>query len=75
MYRMDIRFRNGAALPNILDSLADSMEHIGKQYSEGYKKLYCQTYYVADFYNISNIKEGTDEYYRNKFEQDVCWYT
>lgn len=75
VYKTNAQVRRGANLPTILDSLADNLEHTGRQYSEEYKKLYRQTYYVADFYHIKGIKKGADKYYRENFDNDILWYS
>jgi hypothetical protein len=53
--RRNLKQQEAICLPHLLDSMADNFEHMGEQYSEIYKKLYCQTYYVAAFFQFKNI--------------------
>ena len=74
VYDVNIRTRDGGNLPEMLDAMADDLEHMGKQYCEEYKKLYRQTYYVAEFYGFSKIKIFAKKYYEENFEKDIVWY-
>lgn len=67
VFNANIQKREAGNFPTILDSMADDLEHIGVQYSEKYKKLYRQTYYVSDFFGYSKIRDFTKQYYENKF--------
>ena len=41
---------DGGNLAETLDEIADAYEHLGVRYSDEYKKLYRNIYYVTDFY-------------------------
>ena len=68
------RRRNGYNLPEVLDEIADGLEHKGEQYSDEYKRLYRYTYYVADFYGISKIIPFAKKYYEDCFDSRMEWY-
>lgn len=70
----NIRMKDGDCLAEQLDEIADCLEHIGKQHSEDYKKLYRYTYYVADFFFIDKIVGFAKEYYEKNFDEKVVWY-
>ena len=74
VYRIYIKNKNTSNLANILDAIADDLEHIGERYSEEYKKLYRQAYYVADFFHIKNVKGIMDNYYKENFDRNMKWY-
>lgn len=69
-----IKRREGANIHEVLDELADNLEHKGEQYSYEYKKLYCYTYYVADFYKNEFVASYAKKYYEQKFEPNMKWY-
>lgn len=69
-----VKRKEGANLSEILDEIADDYEHIGEQHSLEYKKLYCYTYYVADFFRIEKIVDFAKKYYEEHFEQGKIWY-
>lgn len=69
-----VKRRTGDSLPNVLDAIADGLEHLGAQYSEEYKKLYRYTFYVSDLFLIGKIKEPAKQYYEEKFENGMKWY-
>lgn len=71
---MAVKIRAGGNLSPVLDAIADSLEHMGKQYSERYKELYRQTYYVADFFEIESIIPFAKHYYEENFENNYKWY-
>ena len=73
VYEIEVRERDGANLPNLLDGMADDLEHIGEQYKETYMLLYRLTYYVSDFYEINKIRDFAKGYYE-KFELNYRWY-
>ena len=72
--KRNIKLREAGNLPSILDAIADNLEHIGEQYSKEYKKLYCQTYYMADFFEFDNIKPLAKRYYEENFDGNIKWY-
>lgn len=74
VYKTNVKIRSGANIPTTLDCIADNLEHTGERYINEYQKIYRQTYYVSDFYNLNHIKEFTDGYYKEKFDTDICWY-
>lgn len=74
VYDVNIKTRDSGNLPAMLDAMADDLEHMGKQYSEEYKKLYRQTYYVAEFYGFAKIKLFAKKYYEENFDRDIVWY-
>ena len=74
IYEETIRYYNGGNLVTMLDSMSDSLEHIGIQHSEEYKKLCRLAYYVADFYDNQSDKEFLQGYYDKNYEQGYIWY-
>lgn len=64
----------GANLDLTMDEIADAMEHIGKQYSNEYKKLYRYVYYLADFFTNTKVLELSKKYYENNFDPMMIWY-
>lgn len=66
--------RSGYNIPEVLDEIADGLEHKGEQYSEEYKKLYRYTYYVADFYSVDKAIDFIKKYYEERFEPRIEWY-
>lgn len=72
-YEIEIKERDGAVLANLLDGMADDLEHIGEQYKETYMLLYRLTYYVSDFYEINTICDFSKKYYE-KLEPNYKWY-
>jgi len=74
IYVKAMKKKDGDNLAAILDALADTLEHMGGQYSARCQKLYRQAYYVADFFKVHNVKNIIDAYYREKFDVNICWY-
>ena len=74
LYKIDVKLRIGANFPTILDYIADNLEHIDKRYSDEYKKLYRQSYYVSDFYYIMHVKQIMNDYYTSSFDANILWY-
>lgn len=72
--RVMTKRRYGANLPEVLDEIADNLEHKGVQYNEEYKKLYRYTYYVADFYSVGKAVDFIKNYYEERFEPKIEWY-
>ena len=72
--RENIRRKDAINIPETLDAIADSLEHLGMQYSNNYKKLYRYTYYIADFYRINKIVDFTKKYYEENFDSQIIWY-
>lgn len=72
--RKIIKRREGANLAEVLDEIADNLEHKGKQYSEEYKRLYRYTYYVADLFDIRKIINFSKKYYEDNFDISIIWY-
>ena len=70
----NIRRFTGTTLANSLDSIADALEHKGRQHKDEYEKLYRQTYYVADFIHKTGLKKTIKEYYEEKFDSNIKWY-
>lgn len=70
----NIKRREGASIPVILDEIADNLEHMGEQYSQEYQKLYRLTYYTADFFGIEKIIDFGKKYYEEKFDSEIIWY-
>lgn len=50
---IDMKNNNASTLAETPDAIADNLEHMGEQYSEEYKKLYHQSFYVAVFVHFS----------------------
>lgn len=69
-----VKRKDGFNLPEVLDEIADNLEHKGKQYSDEYQKLYRYTYYIADFFFIGKITEGAKHYYEENFDANIKWY-
>ncbi len=69
-----IKRRDAFNIAEILDIIADDLEHMGRQYSIEYQKLYRQTYYVADFFGIERIIDFARKYYEEKFDSEIIWY-
>ena len=72
--RINLNQREAICLPHLLDAVADNYEHIGEQYSKIYKKMYCQTYYVADFFKFENIYPFAKKLYEERFDPNINWY-
>ena len=70
----NIKRREAGNLAETLDGIADAYEHIGKQYSDEYKKLYRYTYYVADFFQKEYVAEFMKKFYEENFESSMIWY-
>lgn len=70
----NIKRKNGSSIAECLDSVADNLEHLGKQYSNEYKKLYRYTYYIADFFGVEKIIDFTKTYYETNFDSEFVWY-
>ena len=66
--------RDGVNLPQVLDEIADGLEHTSIEYSEEYKKLYRYTYYVADLFALENITSFARKYYEDRFDAMIRWY-
>lgn len=71
---VEIKRREGSSIPVTLDTIADDLEHMGKRYSEEYKKLYRHTYYIADFFGIEKIIDFAKKYYEEHFDEEIEWY-
>lgn len=71
VYDIYMKTKMGENLPKILDGIADNLEHLGEEYSQEYKSLYRQTYYIADFYEMQHIKKFIGKYYTERFETDI----
>lgn len=74
VYKETVKFRNGGNLPEMLDSMSDSLEHIGIQHSEEYKMLCRLAVYAADFYGNQYAKEILQKYYDDNLEKEYVWY-
>ena len=74
VYKEAIHFCNGGNLPEMLDCMADDLEHMDIQYKSEYEKLYRMSYYIADFFNIQNMKDLMKEYYETNFAPEYQWY-
>lgn len=72
--KRDLSCLDAVSLPQKLDGMADNYEHIGEQYSNVYKKLYRQTYYIADFFRFEKVLEFINKYYKEKFDENIQWY-
>lgn len=70
----NVKRRDAGNLAETLDGIADAYEHIGKQYSEDYEKLYRYTYYVADFFRKEYIVEFMKKFYEDNFQSNMIWY-
>lgn len=66
--------KSAANLPEVLDEIADGLEHKGERYSEKYMCLYRYVFYVADFFYIKQIRDGAKHYYEEKFDNYIEWY-
>lgn len=73
VFQLTMRIYVTGTIPAILDAYADNLEHIGSQYSEEYKLLYRQSYYVADFFGNVNIANFMKKYYEESFGE-IVWY-
>ena len=69
-----VRRREVNSITETLDAVADCLEHLGKQHSEEYKKLYRYTYYVADFFAIDHVIRFAKKYYEENFNSEMVWY-
>ena len=69
-----LRRRDGSNLAEILDEIADGLEHKGEQYSIEYRKLYRYTYYVADLFDIRKVIDFSKKYYEDNFDISIIWY-
>lgn len=74
IYKETVRYYSGGNLVTMLDSMSDSLEHMGTQHSEEYKKLCRLAYYVADFYDIQYAKDFLRDYYEKNYEHGYDWY-
>lgn len=74
VYKINVRKKECGNMPVILDAMADNLEHMGKEYSEQYKMLYRQTYYIAEFFYIDQIKVMAQKYYEDNFDENYVWY-
>lgn len=70
----EMKKREASIICNNLDAIADALEHMGKQYSQEYKKLYRFTYYMADFFKNERIIDFAKKYYEDNFDKDIKWY-
>lgn len=66
--------RDGVNLPQVLDEIADGLEHTSIEYSEEYKKLYRYTYYAADLFAIEKVTSFAKKYYEDNFDSIISWY-
>ena len=71
---MQLKQFEAISLPQRLDGMADNYEHLGKQYSDKYRALYRQTYYVADFFRFNQVASFVENYYKEKFDVNMEWY-
>ena len=71
---IEIKRKEADGISEILDAIADNLEHMGEQYSEEYQKLYRYTYYTADFFGIEKIIAFGKKYYEEKFDSEIIWY-
>lgn len=71
VFKLCMRMRDAGNMPEILDTLADNLEHMGSQYSEEYKLLYRQSYYIADFFGNVNVANFMKKYYEESFGEIV----
>ena len=67
VFQLCMRLRDAANIPTILDALADDLEHMGTQYSNEYRLLYRQSYYVAEFYHNVSVANFMKNYYEENF--------
>lgn len=74
VYDIYMKTKKGANLPKVLDAIADNLEHMREIYSEEYKSLYRQTYYIADFFEMQHIKKFIGKYYKENFDANMKWY-
>ena len=74
VYRITIKCRDGSQLPYAFDSLGDILEHMGRRYSNEYKKIYRQSFYMADFFQITCISSTMKKFYEQHFEPEIIWY-
>lgn len=74
VHNINMRLYEAISLAERLDAIADNYEHMGKQYSEKYIKLYRQTYYVADFFSAKDILPFAKKYYEENFDREIKWY-
>ena len=70
----NIKRREADGLPEVLDSVADCLEHIDERYNEEYRKLYRYTYYVSDFFKIDKVLGFAKKFYQDKFDAEIVWY-
>lgn len=69
-----IKRRDGSQLSYELDSIGDIFEHMERQDSEKYKKLYRQSFYMADFFGILGVRKTMKAFYEENFEPEIIWY-
>ena len=69
-----LKKRMGSNLSEVLDEIADDLEHMGIQYSIQYMKLYRYTFYIADFFEIEDVVYFSKKYYEENFEAEMIWY-
>lgn len=69
-----LKRRSASNLSEILDAIADDLEHMGEQYSMEYMKLYRYTFYIADFFEIGDVVGFSKKYYEENFEAEMIWY-
>ncbi|MBP3678103.1 MAG: hypothetical protein J6I97_07145, partial [Agathobacter sp.] len=74
VFQLTMRIYVTGTIPAILDAYADNLEHMGCQYSEEYKLLYRQSYYVADFFGNANVANFMKKYYEESFGV-IVWYS
>lgn len=63
----DLRRMQGETVAQLLDAVADDLEHMGERYSDKYRKLYRQVYYIADFFKLEKIVAFSRTYYEELF--------
>lgn len=73
VFQLTMRLYVVGTISAILDAYADNLEHIGVRYSDLYKLLYRQSYYVADFFGNENVANFMKKYYEESFGE-IVWY-
>ncbi len=74
VFKITVRHMEAGCLYELLDAIADDLEHLGERYSEEYKMLYRQTYYTADFIRNNKANAFIKQYYEENFDDKIQWY-
>lgn len=73
-FQINIKLMDAGNLAEILDAMADNLEHMGEAYKEKYCKMYRNIFYVADLFKLFKWKNFMKEYYEEHFDDAIEWY-